>query len=75
MAWVEMPNPSSVDSTKRPFSSSPTAPTASAFMPSLAQSTTVPPAVPATVSLISSMKLALPPSGIDVMGRPSTSMQ
>ena len=52
---VSTPNFSRVDITKSAFSSSPTAPTPKVETPSLAQSITVPPAVPATVNLNSSI--------------------
>src|SRR5687768_309887 len=63
----------SVIRTQSAFSSSPTAPTARLRRPSFAVSTTVPPAVPATVKRISSMNSTLPRSGMRVTGRPNTS--
>jgi hypothetical protein len=73
IADMSTPNFCRVARTKSAFSSSPTAPTERLFSPSFAVSTTVPPAVPATVRRISSMNSTLPPSGIARTGRPSTS--
>ncbi len=70
IAEVSMPCFCIVISTQSAFSSSPTAPTARLLRPSFAVSTTVPPAVPATVSRISSMKSTLPRSGI-LVDRPA----
>src|SRR4051812_19604574 len=67
------PKRSSISTSTRPASSTPTAPTDSTDAPSFASVTAVPPAAPAGDRRISSISAPPWPSGIASTGRPSTS--